>query len=322
MFHDQLMKDEAELNRWHAVYRRLADAVDVSLGKFLEVGKEVQTATYETGQNFHAVTMMMIYEFAEAIDGASILVRVGASKNCALPLRTALEIGLGLHYILEDGATYEQRSLAYEYFHLHDGLRWAQKVDPEHPVGKQLRKELEGDPHADIFDVMTSGLDLKVEREKHEKRVNSPRYASVRAEIERVKEERKKAKKEGTPVKDDAGNWYSLWGGPRDLRALALRLKMLSSYEVLYRSWSNAAHGEGAMKRVGGRAADGLIEFEPLRSPAHLQQRSLHACFLTVGLTRRLVDEVVPLVRDDFRGWYVNDMKPAMSFINSVKING
>src|SRR4051812_39140400 len=110
------MKDEAECERWHQVYRRLSEAVDVSLGKFLEVIKEVEKSAEASKQDIHATTQMLMYEFADTIDGASALIRVGSSRNSVLPLRTALEIGLGLRYILEDKNNYERRSLAYEYF--------------------------------------------------------------------------------------------------------------------------------------------------------------------------------------------------------------
>jgi Family of unknown function (DUF5677) len=309
VFHDELMKDEEECKRWHQVYGRLSEAVDVSLGKFLEVIKEVERCAHATGKDIHAVLQMLMYEFADSIDGASALVRVGASRNCAQPLRTGLEIGLGLRYILEDKDNYEPRSLSYEYFHLLDGLKWAQKCDPDHPVGQQLRKELEGDEHADIFDVLDSGINVKAEIEKQEKKVNSPRYSTVRAEIDRMKDEKKKA-----------GNWYSLWDGPKDLRMLAWRLKLLSTYEVLYRTWSNTAHGEGAMKRIGGRVGDGTIQFVPLRSPSALPEKCRHACYLANGLTLTVVDKLVPQLREGLKDWYIGHMKPAFDYIDSVEI--
>lgn len=322
MFHDELMKDEDDLKKWHHIYERLSAAVDVSLGMFLEVLKEVETCAHATGKDIHAVTQMLMYEFAEPIDGVTVLVRSGSGKNCPQLLRTAFEIGLGLRYILEDAENYERRSLAYEYYHLLDGLKWAQKCDPEHPVGKQLRKELDGDEHADLFDVKDHGIDVKKEVEKHEKRVNSARYALLRAEIDRIKEEKKKAQREGKRFGESSGNWFSLWGGPKDMRALSVRLKLLSSYEVLYRSWSNVTHGEGALKRISGRADDGRIHIDPIRSPANLPEKCVHACYLTNGLTLAVVDKLVSQLREKLRGWYINHMKPALDFVASVKING
>jgi hypothetical protein len=292
------------------------------LGKYLEVLKEVQSCAHGTGKDIHAVTLMMMYEFAEPIDGVSALVRVGASKNCSQLLRTALEIGLGLRYVLEDAENYERRSLAYEYYHLLDALKWAQKCDPDHELGKQIRRELKDDELADAFDVTDKGIDIGKEVERHEKKVNSPRYAAVRAEIERIKDEKKKAKNEGRPFSESSADWYNLWSGPKDIRALAQRVKTLSTYEVLYRTWSNTAHGEGAMKRIAGRGADEMVHFEPIRSPTNLQEKCLHACHLTTGLTLAVVDKLVPHLRPSLQSWFAGNMTPAYDFINSVKIRG
>ena len=317
VFHDELMKDEDEVREWHETYGRLSDAVKVSLHKFLDVLKEVERCAHADGKDIHAVMQLLMYDFAEAIDGVTVLVRSGSAKNCPQLLRTAFEVALALRYILEDDQNYERRSLAYEYYHLLDGLKWAQRCDGDHPVGKQLRKELEGDELADIFDVTPKGIDAKKEVGKHEKKVRSARYAVVRTEIDRIKGEKKK----GKPFGESFGNWFSLWGGPKDLRTLSLRLKLLSFYEVLYRPWSNVSHGEAALKRISGRAGDGLI-LDPIRSPAKLPEHCLHACQLTTGLVLTLVDKLVPQLREELRHWYINDMKPALNFTTSVAIKG
>ncbi len=322
MFHDELIKDEEEIKRWHQRYGRLSDAVDVSLGKFLEVLKEVETQAYTTRKDIHAVTLMLMYEFAEPIDGVTILVRRGAARNCSQLLRTALEIGLRLRYILEDDENYERRSLAYEYFHHLDALNWAQKCDPEHEKGKQLRRELKGDDFADLFDLKGRGIDIKEQIETQEKKVNSARYSVVRAEIDRIKEEKKKAKKKGKRFGESSRNWFSLWDGPTNVQLLAMRLKLLSHYETLYRGWSNVSHGEGALKRLSGPGGDGLICFVPIRSPAGLPEQCAHACNLTNGLTRAVVEKLVPQLRESLKGWYIEHMKPAISFIGNVRMKG
>jgi hypothetical protein len=320
MFHDELMKDRADFEKWHYVYGRLSDAVDVSLAKFLEVLKDVEAQAYSTGKDIHAVTLLLMYEFAEPIDGVSILVRKGSAKNCCQLLRTAFEVGLGLRYILEDAQTYERRLLAYEYFHLLDGLKYAQKCNAEHETGKQLRRELEGDQFADLFDIKAQRLDIKKQIDAQEKKLNSTRYAVVRAEIDRIKTEKKNAKKAGKSCGESASNWFSLWGGPKDVRSLAVQLRLLSLYESLYRPWSNATHGEGALKRLGGPTNDGMVSIDPIRSPVGLPDKCVHACNLTNGLALTVVDKLVPHLRESMKGWFIEHMKPAMEFLFNTKI--
>jgi hypothetical protein len=272
---------------------------------FLWVVEEVRRAAYADQRDTHAVPLMLMFDFAEAIDGVSLLARGGAAKNCSQLLRTALEIQMALKYMLEDKSTYEQRCLAYEYYHLRDQLRWEQRCDPAHPVGKQLRAELAGDPFVDVFDV--EGREVVAEVRDLEARMNSPRYAGVRAELARMN---------AGGIRD--GGWYGLWDGPKNMRDLAIRLKHGSQYEAFYREWSCVGHGEGAIKRATGMKGDEL-QLIPLRSPERLPEMCRNACQLCNALTLVLVDKLVPHVREEMRQRYIRDIKPGLTFIDSVK---
>jgi hypothetical protein len=151
---------------------------------------EVMRAARQDGKDIHAVALMLFLDFCEPIDGVSILVRGGSAKNCSQLLRTAFEIELGLRYMMEHKSSYENRCLAYKFYHLRDRLRWAQRCDPKSPIGKQLRAELAGDPLVELFDI--TGRDGAVEAREIEKMMNSARYTAVRSELERMKAERKK----------------------------------------------------------------------------------------------------------------------------------
>ena len=59
----------------------------------MEVLKEVETCAYATGKDIHAVTLMLMYEFAEPIDGVTVLVRRGSGKNCSQLWNTAFPLG-------------------------------------------------------------------------------------------------------------------------------------------------------------------------------------------------------------------------------------
>lgn len=309
LFHDQFLATEEEQKKWHGLYQSLAAAIDTSLWKFLELVKALEIKLHADGKNIHSVALMLMYDFADSIDGASMLAFLGASKNCAAPLRIALEIGLAVQYILEDDATYEQRSLAYEYFSHLAELKTAQKCDPTHEEGIRIRQEMEGDQHPGIYDVTDPTINVKAEIAKWEKKLASPRYVNVKAEIDRMKAEGQKPK-----------NWHSLWKGPGDMAKMAWKLKMLSIYEALYRPFSKTIHGAGALKRIGKLGADGYPEFEPLRSPSQLPSMVLHACHLANTLSVTLLQKRIPERWPDFQAWYAQHMKPAYDFINTVNI--
>src|SRR5438445_399789 len=119
MFHDDLIPEDQRA-KFHDAFGRLADAVCSCLRMFLWAMEEVQRKAYEDGRDVHAVSLMLMFEFAEAIDGVSVLVRSGSSRNCSQLLRTALEIQLTLKYLMDLRDTYERRCRAYEYYHLLD----------------------------------------------------------------------------------------------------------------------------------------------------------------------------------------------------------
>ena len=304
MFHNDLVPVDKR-QEYRDAFGRMGDAVEACLRTYLWGVEAVQTAAYADGNNLHAVPLMMMLDLAEAIDGVVILVRSGSAKNCSGLLRTALEIQLSLKYILEHKDTYEQRVLSYEYYHLRDRLRWAQRCDPNSEVGKQLRAELAGDQFADIFDV--PGVDVAAEAKDAQTKMDSSRYATVRAELARMK---------AAKIRD--GNWFSLWDGPKDVRALALHLKVGSLYESLYRGYSTAAHGAAAVKRITGKHGDGM-RLEPLRSPNGLPAMCRNACQICNTMTVLLVDGLVPHLRPEVKERYIRDIKPGLLFIDSVK---
>lgn len=317
MFYDELFDNIEQLNQHHEFYGMMADAIDTSLHLFLLVLQETESQALKSGNDIHAVTLMLMYDFAESIDGVAVLVRKGAARNCAQLLRTALEIGLALRYIVENAENFERRSLAYEYFHLDGRLKWSQKCDPKHESGLQLKRELADDPFAGAFDVRERGIDIKGNREIWERKLLSPRYVLVRDEIDRIKNGKKKAKSEGRAFGESASNWFSLWGGPKDIRTLAIRLKLLSMYESLYRNWSSVSHGGAAMDRIGESAGGGLVSITPLRSPKGLRDQCIHACHLTNGLVLKAIEKLVPQMRETMTRCYTDHIRPAMDFIRN-----
>src|SRR5207244_2506506 len=135
------------------------------------------------------------------------------------------------------------------------------------------------------FDV--KGFDAAKESRKAEAMMNSARYAEVRTELARLK---------AAKMRD--GNWFSLWDGPRDVRSLALHLKLGSMYEALYRGYSSVTHGQGAMNRVTGTNGKELV-LDPLRSPRGLPAMCRNACQMCNSMTLFVVDGLVPHLREE-----------------------
>jgi hypothetical protein len=245
--HDFLFTNKEERHRFYAAYRELAIAVSVSLGLTKDLMETFRNRANQSNEDHHTVALLLMNEFVESIDGVILLAERGSARNCLQLLRTAFEVNLSLRYLFEDKKVYRCRALAYEYFHKKSNLRWAEKCDPDSEVGKQLRAELAGDNFPDLFEMVGKECDTKAEAAKVKKSLNSVRYAEVRAELDRLKGEKKKVP-----------NWFSLWNGPRTIRDMAAHLKLLSAYESMYCMWSSVTHGEAALRRIKGKSENGL----------------------------------------------------------------
>jgi hypothetical protein len=302
--HDNLIRD-ADRDAYHAHYREMAKAVSKCLEMYLGAFEKVRAKWYATPSDIYFSPIVLMMDFAEAIDGVSILVAAGSSRNCPQLLRTALELQLAIKYMVGDEKELERRSLAYEFFHLHSEHRLALRFDSSSATGRQLRSELTGDQFAGVFD--KPPINVKKEITSAESNMQSPRYDPVRAEIARMK---------ATDIK--AEHWYSLWGGPRNVRSLAIRLKRGSLYETLYRSFSGLAHGGASINRAN-RLRGKIPRFDPLRSPKGLPTMCVHAGHICNSLTLTLA-ELVPEIRPQLKLEYVHDVKPWLDYLNSPEI--
>lgn len=304
MFHDDLVPPD-DRPRWQDAFTRCGDAVSVCVDTFLWAFEEFRDAAYKEQRDTHAVPLMLMLDFADAADGVAILSRRGSARNCSQLLRTCLEIQLAVKYMMEHKDTYERRVLSYEYYHLQDQWRWAQRCDEKSQIGRQLRTELAGEKLLDIFDA--KGRDVTAEAQEFETKMSSARYAAVRAELARMKTEK---------IRDQG--WYSLWGGPKSVRGVAIHLRMGVLYEALYRSWSNVTHGEGAAKRATG--GDGkILQITPLRSPQRLSEMCRNACHQCNSMTLLIVHGLLPHLKDEAKERYLRDMKPGLAYIDNIQ---
>jgi hypothetical protein len=296
MFHDELIPAERR-EKHQDGYDRMADAVSESLRSYLWVVDQVYETYRTSGSDTHISPALLLLEYAEPIDGVSILARTGSAKNCVPLIRTGFELQLNIMYMLERDDTSENRCLAYELFHLIKQLKTARRADPESESGKQMRSQIKDESLTDVFDHPT--LDVAAEITDIQKVVDGTRYAVVKSEYERSK----------------AKHWYAMWDGPKSIEQLAGVLKMRGRYEVMYRYWSGLAHGESAMKRLTAEE----LQMDPIRSPKGLPIACLNACNLANEMASFLVGRFVPGLTNELKTRYLSHVKPGLEFIKSVQ---
>ncbi len=305
MFQDEVLPVE-ESERLHVACGKMADTVSESLQSYVWIVRHLYATYLASGKDTHLVPALLLMEYAEPIDGVSILARMGSARNCVVLIRSGFELQLNLMYMLERDDFYENRCLAYEFFHFQKQLKVAVKCDPDSETGKQVRGQIKGELLADAFEHPMR--DIAREIKDAQALVNSPRYTGVKAEYERTK----------SKLKHRLKHWYELWDGPKDLEHLARELKRHGHYEVLYRYWSGDSHGESALRRIRD-GKGGALEMRPVRSPQGLPMACLHACSFANEMTAFLVNRFLPSLREEMAARYLSRIKPGVEYIKAVR---
>ncbi len=162
--------------------------------------------------------------FSELADAIEVL----CTNSCVYPtlplLRSLFEAYLSMHYLMEKKTLYKRRAYAWMVANTHARIDRFRKLDPQTSRGEALRRELGKDevqidldalPSDSVRDAIDNSLQLLDHNEG---------YRRGNAEYLETKRRRK-----------GLLNWYSLYGGPNNLRQLAAHLGHMGQYEFLYR---------------------------------------------------------------------------------------
>lgn len=278
--YEKLLSDLA--NFVHDCVRYLIDAYDVA-----------QVSSFPDQCYSHATVLMLVRHVIESVDGVSVLVEKGCAENCGPLLRSAFEGQLGLLYILE--ADSKRRALSYQVAHAHRKIKMYRKCDPDDPLGKQLREELKDDPMTEVFDRIPGNLQEMIAN--LESMFTKPEFAPIEHEWQAIK-------------KNKAPEWFALFDGPRDVRSLAIHLKLGAAYEGLYRSWSDVIHAGSGLNNVGRSDEPGKVVIRPVRHPNGLESVCSIAAQVCLNTTRNLIQKYDPEQWERFRQTYSETIRP------------
>src|SRR5439155_13732632 len=123
----------------------------------------------------------------------------------------------------------------------------------------------------------------------------TPEYTPVDEEWESLYLKHAKGGKKGTPP------WFSLFGGPRSIRQLALHLKLGATYDTLYNDWSESVHAGGAMLTVAGPHSTVRM----LRHPQRAQLVTSLGVSFTSQITRAMLMRYAPERMEEWKNWYL-----------------
>ena len=228
--------------------------------------KLAELAAYPERKLHHATAQVLTRHVCESLDGVSVLAAKGCAEPCKPLLRSSLEAMLGIQYILE--ADEERRGLAYQVAHAHRKIALYKRLDPNENAGKALAATLASDPlAAGVIDDLPAHFNLQ--------KMIANLEAPVDAEWVRASK------------KKDA-HWYSLFGGPKSLRDLAIHIKHGGMYEFLYRHWSNNVHAGDCFETLSP-GPNGSVIIRPIRHPEGLQSMVGLAVSICLAVSRTLL---------------------------------
>jgi hypothetical protein len=242
----------------------------------------------------HTTVLLLVRHVIESIDGVSILVERGSAENCGPLLRSAFEGQLGVLYILR--ADSRRRGLAYQVAHIHRKMKMHRKWDRNDPLGKQLRDDLKEDEMTQVFDRIPG--DPKDMIRKSEEALRETEYVPIEQEWQEVRRRNGKDPE-----------WFALFGGPRDVRSLAISLGLGAAYEGLYRGWSDVIHAGSGMKNIGPSVHPGAISIRPIRHPEGIEGACAMAASFCVSTARSLVQAYAPEESEPFRQVYLQRIR-------------
>ena len=248
--------------------------------------------------------LMPFHHAIEMLDGVEVLLDKSCVVASRTPLRSAFEASLAVRYVLD--ADTGRRALCYVVADIYQRLRWYEEHDPDTERGKQFRAEVElpedlDFPMPDVESTRKAAASLR-------SMLADGAYPPIANEYEEVSKKRRGR----TP-------WYSLFGGPGNLRELARAVGDLDDYLILYRTWSNTAHATDLNRQLtkvqdGSGPAVGVV-----RSPMGMPHTYVLAIYIGVEVTRAVLEHYRPGEAERFAEWYLEQISPVSEKLSSIK---
>lgn len=240
------------------------------------------------------LTITLIFRhFIESLDAITVLIKHGCADPTEPLLRSIFEALIGLEYILEKDTV--QRALLYEVAHAHRKISLYKKLDPTSDQGKQFKKVLSND--STVKNINLPAFDTNKLIANLENMLKKPKYISVDEEWQRYKKTNKR-----NP------NWFSLFGGPKQIIDLAYRVNRGGLYEYLYRNWSQSVHATGVIRNIT-RDNFGNSAIIGLRNPKNIQIYSSLSLSMVMASYTKMIKYYIPDKKKDFQEWYIKNIR-------------
>jgi len=270
----------------------LEESVNYGTHLVASVGK----AARRRGDEALVVTLLLRHAL-EIIDSISVLVRSSSIDPCAILLRALLESFFSTEYVIKGMTPQDRmkRARCFIVWHIHNELKWLDKLDAKTQQGKQFKALMQKD-------VAVKNLQLSLPAtivgsiKSREKLLQSPQYIKIEKEYQIIRKKNP--------------NWFSLFGGPKTIQELSVELGRPGLYEIYYRIWSGTAHGTSLIRR--GKVSPGKkgkADIVQLRLAAEAQAIVRDTLIIILGMYRSYIARYIPVQQQEFSKWYVKEIR-------------
>ncbi len=247
--------------------------------------------------------LMQLHHVLEMLDGVEVLLESSCVVAARAPLRSAFEASLGLRYVLQSDL--DRRAMAYLVADLKERIRWYEEMDPETDVGRQFRKDM---------GVSEATSDFPFPAPEHCR----SRAANLRTLMKREDFSPISAEYDAVAKKRRWPPWYSLFGGPRNLRELAVQLGEGDDYLILYRTWSRTTHAADLYRQLTAES-DGTPAVRVIRNPLGMSSVYLQACGIGLESSRAVLEHYRSGELTQHAKWYMSQINPALKQLEAIK---
>lgn len=238
--------------------------------------------------------LMLYLHMLEMVDGVQVLV----AESCVAPaiplVRSTYEGSLSIEYILE--ADTERRALSWLAAHAQSGVQVNERFDAATTEGKKYQAICAADSTTSSIDFAKLAPVAATKIAEYRSLLGRAEFAPILTELRRV----------STP-KGRYPKWFSLFGGPNNLRELARSLKSEGQYLTLYGHWSRVSHAEDYARFARrGNATDPTVRL--IRDSSQMAEIVGFAASFMLRATRLVLAKFRP--SENIAVWYLREVKP------------
>ncbi len=254
------------------------------------------------GGDEHLPITLGLRHLVELADGVAALVAESAFVPARPLLRAQFEALLQIEFILQD----ETICRAYNYLvaDIRRRIEIYAELDADSRAGQVLRNRFEGDAWMESFE-LPQVEDLSARQSNLENLLRKPNWREADQRFDLARKKRRRPR------------WYSLDGGPQNLRELADVLGRSGQYKLLYGDWSTTTHA-GDFLRPLTKSEQGGPAMLGLRNPSMMSATVSLCALMTLDATRAVLTYYRPGEERSFARWYLTEVTEPLKQLDRI----